>query len=173
MTIAILSLVLMLSPAASTPPPDAAAATLARISRLAGHWTGTYQWSGARTSGGAMDATYSTTGNGSAVVETLESGGKAMMTTVYHVDGSDLRMTHYCAAQNQPRLKARRTDLGQDTLTFEFVDATNLRSPQAPHVHGMTLQFVDDDHIVLRFRFTSGEKESIERIELTRSRSGA
>ena len=40
-----------------------------------------------------MTATYFETGNGSAVVENLESDGVPMMTTVYHMDGPDLMLT--------------------------------------------------------------------------------
>jgi hypothetical protein len=48
------------------------------------------------------------TGNGSALVESLIMGGVPTMTTVYHLDEADLRMTHYCGAKNQPRLKAAK-----------------------------------------------------------------
>src|SRR5690348_14678733 len=40
------------------------------------------------------------TGAGSALVETQMPGAAHEMVSVYHLDGDDLRMTHYCAAQN-------------------------------------------------------------------------
>src|SRR5438046_1356708 len=83
---------------------------LARLSELAGDWQGTLQWSGARSDSGTLKATYFVTGGGSAVVETLIMDEKPSMTSVYHLDGDDLRMTHFCAAHNQPRLKADRVD---------------------------------------------------------------
>lgn len=141
---------------------------LTRLAQLKGHWTGTFAWTGARTDHGVMDATYTTTGNGTAVVETLLSGDTPMMTTVYHLDGADLRMTHYCAARNQPRLKADSIDLDKGMIDFDFVDATNLASPAAPHVHGFAIHFVNDNEIELQFRFTAGGKESLERIALKR-----
>jgi len=152
---------------------DAAAAALARLSTLAGQWDGTVEWSGARSDKGTMSVTYSLTGGGSAVLENLGSGGVTMMTTVYHLDGHELRMTHYCAAGNQPRLKARHIDLAHGTIDFDFVDATNLRSAAAPHVHGFTIQFVDDDHLILRFRFLAEGKESVEKITLARRAAAA
>jgi len=94
------------------------------------------------------------------------------MTTAYHLDKGVLRMTHYCAAGNQPRLKARDIDLTKNVVHFEFVDATNLASPDAPHVHGFTLRFVDSDHLELEFAFRAKDKESIERIALARARAG-
>ena len=134
--------------------------------QLAGHWSGTSEWSGARTGGGPMTATYFETGNGSAVVENLESDGVPMMTTVYHMDGPDLRATHYCAAKNQPRLKASK--MASDTIDFDYVDATNLASPDAPHVAGLQMRFIDATHIVITFRFHSAKGDAFERITLKR-----
>ena len=107
-----------------------------------------------------MNATYYLTGNSSAVVENLTMGGMRTMTSVYHLDGPDLRMTHYCAEQNQPRLKATRIDLAHGIVDFSFVDVTNLSSLDAPHVHGLEMRFGDADHITLTFLFQSGSKES-------------
>ena len=132
----------------------------------AGHWTGKSEWSGARTGGGPMTATYYETGAGSAVVENLETDGVPMMTTVYHLDGPDLRATHFCAARNQPRLKA--SSVTSDTVDFDYVDATNLASAGAPHVAGLQVHFVDASHLVLTFRFHSAKGDSLEKITLAR-----
>jgi hypothetical protein len=147
---------------------SAAAAALARIRALAGDWEGTVEWTGARTDKGRMNVSYYVTGYGSAVVENLSGDGPPSMTSVYHLDGADLRMTHYCGAQNQPRLKAKRVDLAQGAVDFEFVDITNLKSPDAPHVYGEELRFGDADHMTLTFLFESGGQKSRERIELKR-----
>ena len=96
-----------------------------------------------------------------------------MMTTVYHPDGPDLRMTHYCGARNQPRLKASRIDLSGGAIDFVFVDATNLSTPEAPHVTGLEVRFADDDHVTLTFLFEGAGKLSRERISLQRARSKA
>lgn len=150
-----------------------AASALGRLAALSGDWEGSFQWTGARTDRGAMNARYSLTGNGSAVVETLTVDGVPMMTTVYHADGTDLRMTHYCAARNQPRLKASRIDLSGGAIDFAFVDATNLSGPDAPHVTGLEVRFGDDDHLTLTFLFEGGGKSSRERISLQRARPKA
>ncbi|PYP99214.1 MAG: hypothetical protein DMF82_25600 [Acidobacteria bacterium] len=149
---------------------SAGAAALARLRGLAGEWQGSVEWSGARKGTGSMNAIYSLTGNGSAVVESLVTAGESAMTSVYHLDGADLRMTHFCGAQNQPRLKARTIDLGRGVIDFAFVDATNLRSPVAGHVHGVEMRLVDDDHITLTFLFEAGGQKSRERIALKRLR---
>ena len=144
---------------------------LARLATLTGDWKGTAVWTGGRSGSYAMDATYSTTGGGSAVVETLTQDGVPMMTTVYHADGADLRMTHYCAARNQPRLKASKIDLVNGAIDFAFVDATNLSSPDAPHVSGLEVRFGGADHVTITFRFEGGGKPAFERISLQRARA--
>jgi hypothetical protein len=142
---------------------------LGQIKALIGNWTGTFQWTGGRNDSGLMNATYYVTGNGSAVVENLMNESTPVMTSVYHLDGSELRMTHFCGAQNQPRLKARRIDLDHGAIDFEFVDATNLRSPDAPHVHGLEIRLIDPNHLMLTFLFQSGSVESREEINLKRT----
>jgi len=151
-------------------PESPASAALARLRDLAGNWEGTLEWTGARTGTGKMNASYYVTGMGSAVVENLTVDGVPSMTSVYHLDGADLRMTHYCGAENQPRLKAERVDAAQGLLDFSFVDITNLRSPDSPHVYGAELRIRDSDHFTLTFLFEGGGKQSRERIELTRLR---
>src|SRR6478609_10941506 len=145
------------------------AKALGEIKALTGSWNGTFQWTGGRNDSGSMNATYYVTGNGSAVVENLMNESTPVMTSVYHLDGGDLRMTHFCGAQNQPRLKARRIDLDHGAIDFEFVDATNLRSPDAPHVHGLELHLIDANHLTLTFLFQSGSVESREDINLKRT----
>jgi hypothetical protein len=159
------------APAAAKQTP--AAAMLEKLRELAGEWTGTVQWSGARTDSGTMNAKYSVISRGSAVVEDLGDGGAPVMTSVYHLDGADLRMTHYCGTTNQPRLKASRIDPERGEVDFAFVDVTNLASPEAGHVTGCEIRLVAPDRMVLMFVFEAGQKKSIERIELHRVKSSA
>ena len=139
-----------------------------RLRALAGEWEGSVEWSGARSDKGKMNATYYVTGAGSSVVENLTVNGTPLMTSVYHLDGGDLRMTHFCAAQNQPRLKATRFDDAKGTVEFSLLDITNLSAPGAPHVEGLTIRLVDPEQITLTFTFVSGRELSYERIELRR-----
>jgi hypothetical protein len=145
-----------------------AAKALEQLKSLAGDWEGTAEWTGDRTGNYPLNAAYYVTGNGSALVENLISEGVPNMTSVYHLDADDLRATHFCGAQNQPRLKAQRIDLDHGIIDFGFVDITNLRSPHAPHVHGLEIRLIDSNHITVTFLFQSGGKESRERISLQR-----
>ena len=72
------------------------------------------------------------------------------MTSLYHMDGDELRMTHFCNAGNQPRMKATTWD-GGDSIQFEFVDVTNLAAPHAYHTRTLRVQFIDEDHVNLHF----------------------
>lgn len=145
--------------------------TLGRLRGLAGDWEGTLEWTGGRTGTGPVRATYRLTGNGSAIVEDLVMNNAAIpsMTSVYHLDGPDLRMTHYCGANNQPRLKASRIDEERGVIQFSFVDATNL-SAQPAHVEAVEIRFLPDDRLVIEFTFTGGATKSLEHIELRRAR---
>jgi len=142
-----------------------------QLVRLAGHWEGTYEWSGARTGKGEVIADYSLTGFGSALVESLIQGGKPSMMSVYHLDGNDLRVTHYCAARNQPRLIADKVDAASGQVDFKFVDITNLKSPESGHVSGISLRSLSDKHINLIFRFIGNGKESTEVMDLWRRKT--
>jgi hypothetical protein len=67
------------------------------------------------------------------------------MTSMFYVDGSRLMMTHFCPSGNQPRMQATISpDL--KTVSFEFVDATNLAGPQAGHMHRAVYVFSDAGH---------------------------
>jgi hypothetical protein len=154
-----------LSYAETTP----AAKTLERLRSLAGTWEGTLEWSGARTGSGTLRASYRVGSGKSVVIEELMMGSDdaPSMISMYHLDGSDLRVTHYCAAQNQPRLQATRID--ENGADFSFVDATDLTAHPA-HVEGLELRFLADDRVVVNFRFDAGGKKSVEHIELHRTR---
>ena len=86
----------------------------------------------------------------------------------YMFNRLDVAMTHYCAAQNQPRLKTSHIDVASGNLDFEFVDATNLGSPDAPHVYGVEMRLLNADHITLAFLFEGNGKRSKEFIDLKR-----
>ena len=151
---------------AQTKGPDGDAA-FQKLSAAVGDWEGHYEWTGGRP-GGDLKASYYLTGNSSALVENLIMGGAPSMTTVYHLDNGDLRATHYCAAKNQPRLKAEKIDMTKGTIQFALVDVTNVKSLAAPFVHGLDVQLSDADHLELTFHFENAGKKSDEHITLKR-----
>ena len=119
------------------------ASQLDQVKRLAGEWTGKMKHGEHE-----MDATatYRITSGGTAVIETLGPGSEHEMVTMYNQDGDDLVLTHYCMLGNQPRMKADKSG-GTNKLAFKFAGAGNLKSDLDMHMHDMTLEIVDDDHI--------------------------
>lgn len=150
-----------------TGPAVSSNETFQAIKALAGDWQGTYEWIGT-TRKGEMNARYYLTGNGSAVVEDLISNGTPSMTTVYHLDGADLRATHYCAAGNQPRLKATSGEADKKSVKFHMIDITNLAKPEAGHVKDLELKLTSANQLTILFTFFGAGKETVEKIDLTR-----
>ena len=116
-----------------------ASTTFENIKALAG------EWQGKNVDGKAINASYKVRSNGSAVVETLKMAEEPSMVTVYHLDGKDLMLTHYCGAGNQPRMKSG--SLGPHNVTFDFVDATNLAKPTDGHMNNLTINFLGKNSI--------------------------
>jgi hypothetical protein len=89
---------------------------------------------------------FKVTAGGSAVIETHLPGTEQEMVSVYHLDGNDLVMTHYCVLGNQPRTKADpKSEPG--TIRFEFTGSTNLNVEKDMHMHGATIRFHDANSI--------------------------
>jgi len=147
-------------------PETSSATALGWLKALSGTWQGKAEWSGGRTGSYEMTATYRVSGNGSAVVEDLANAGVTAMTSVYHEDGSDLRMTHFCGAGNQPRLKATRIDAAARLVRFEMVDMTGR---PGGHVGEVELRLPDADHLTILFTFVGGKEPAVERLDLTRT----
>jgi len=141
-----------------------AKAAYARLGTLAGDWE-------ADTSMGKVRVSYELIAGGSALVERDTMEHMPPMETVYYLDGNRLLLTHYCMLGNQPRLEARAYDAKAGSLAFGFLDATNLASPAASHMHNATLRFVDDKHLKSDWElFENGAKKSVETFELARVR---
>ena len=128
---------LIFAAAASWAQSDAQKA-LDRFKSMAGTWTGTSP------KGQTATVTYQLMAGGTSVMADIKMGDETM-TSMYYVDGDRLLMTHFCPSNNQPRMKAAISPDGK-TVTFDFVDATNLASPQAGHMHRAVYVFVDPDH---------------------------
>ena len=120
-----------------------AAKRIERLKKLAGAWQGVEGEEGEP--GG--NVFYRVISGGSAVAEFLLPGTEHEMVSMYHRDGDALLMTHYCAVGNQPRLKARPGG-PENEITFEFMDGTNIKSPDDLHIDGLKIQFISDDEIV-------------------------
>jgi hypothetical protein len=167
-TVAAILLVLASTGASAVQQDGESAQMLQRIAALAGPWSGTFEWSGARQASGALEASYEVTGNGSAVVEHLSMDGKPFMTSVYHLDGAELRMTHFCAAGNQPRLRATDVSAAEGRASFEWIDITNVGPKNGGHVEAFSIRIVGDSELELVFVFEGSGPRAVETIRLKR-----
>jgi hypothetical protein len=137
-------------------------AAYSRLKSLVGEWE-------ADTQMGKSHLSFELIAGGTALVE-RESGEKmpAMM-TVYHLDGSRLLLTHYCMAGNQPRMQARAFNPESGELDFRFLDATNLASPNAGHMHNVKFHLADNNHFTAAWEFyENGQPKMTENVEFTR-----
>jgi len=138
----------------ATAKNDAAAKMLARLKSLAGEWQVV---NGADEQNGKTLVSYRVTAGGSAVVEVIFPDSDMEMISVYHRDGKDLVMTHYCMMANQPRMRAQAND-DVSRLVFQFTGGTNLDPAKDPHIHGGVIEFVDADHIRSEWDYYAGGK---------------
>jgi hypothetical protein len=148
---------------ASGAPPDAKAA-FERLKSLAGTWEGT--------AAGTMPVklVYELIGQGSTVKETLFPGTPHEMLTVYHLDGGNLVLTHYCAAGNQPRMKLARASAGPPyELVFDFTGGSNLDAAKDMHMHSAHIRLLDADRMESEWTsYQNGKAADVKTFAVTR-----
>lgn len=117
------------------------------------------RWSGSAKSGEEswpITITYRMTSGGNAVLEDMYEGSDQEMITLYHLDGADLRLTHYCTAGNQPSMVlAGASETPERILAFEFDRGTNM-GPMDGHMHRATFTFVGPDHVLATWAYFEG-----------------
>ncbi len=144
-TVSLLLAIALLSVAAATRADEKAAPTnaerFAALKKLAGDWVQLGK------DGKPTDKLVSSirvTSGGSAVQETLFPGSDHEMVTMYHLDGDDLILTHYCMLGNQPRLRAE-PGTNVNKIAFKFVSSTNLKSKDDHHMNQATITIQGKD----------------------------
>jgi len=140
------------------------AGTFDKIKSLSGDWTGKM------TDNMPVTSSFRVTAAGSAVIQMLGEGTDHEMPTIYHMDGDRMMATHYCAAQNQPRMVLQPNPGSPNTLRFDFLDATNLRSPDDGHMRRIVITLIDQDHFRQEWTYREKGKESTDTFEFTRKR---
>ena len=89
----------------------------------------------------------------------VEQGKPVEMITMYYLAGGQLKLTHYCMAGNQPTMRATYAPETK-TLTFDFENATNLKSPNDGHMHHAVYTFLDSDHFKTAWTFQKDQKDA-------------
>jgi hypothetical protein len=134
--------------------------SFSQLKSLAGSWEGKSE------DGKPLLVSYHETSGGSAL--TSEIQGDHEMISVINMDGPDrLLMTHYCSVGNQPRMQASVSPDGK-VITFTYVDATNLATPDAGHMQKMVLTMLDDNHHTENWVFVDHGKELTRFFDLRR-----
>jgi hypothetical protein len=119
---------------------------------------------------GDVRVSYKLTAGGSALMSEIQSqmeGKSEDMVSMIHLDNGRLLLTHYCAAGNQPRMQATTSADGK-TITFNFIDATNLASADTPHMKSVVFTVVDANHHIQEWHFATPGKEIVEKFDLQR-----
>ena len=132
---------------------DDARAAFDKLKTLVGDWDGKSR------DGKPVHVSYELISDDSALLERIDHGGRAQMITIYHLDGNQLMLTHYCMAHNQPRMRAELPSSGDQALTFTFLDATSLPTPSAGHMHRLVVSFEDDRHFTQKWTWTENGRE--------------
>jgi hypothetical protein len=130
------------APAAPTAPTAPAAkppASFEQMKGLLGEWEGNYE-------GKVGHVSFKLVSGGTAIMETMDPSEGEDMVTLYYPDGDRLMLTHYCASNNQPRMRTEAASSDPKTLVFNYVDATNLAASKGGVMSGLTISFVDADH---------------------------
>jgi hypothetical protein len=137
-----------------------------KLKTLAGEWKA----DGAGEHGdGAGKVIFRVTSNGSTLMQTQFPGSDHEMVSMYHVDGSDLLLTHYCALGNQPRLKLDKKASSANELKFVFDGGTNLDASKDMHIHGLRTVFKDKGHVEEEWdAFQAGKKSATQKFSMSR-----
>ena len=145
--------------------PEVRAPIFEAVAALEGRWTGE-----------APDGTdgvteFSVTSGGSVIRETMNPGTDFEMTNMYALDGNGLVMTHYCAAGNQPHMRATAMEAG--SIVFEPIGVSDLKATDEYYMGGMTLEMKGPDHIIQHWTgYVAGEaqEDGVMSIEMKRVR---
>jgi len=132
------------------------AAAFEQMKALVGDWTTDTAANGKAT------LNLELTSGATAVLEKFrmdDNGKQVEMITLYYLDGDQLKLTHYCMAGNQPTM-AGTYDAAAKTIKFAFVSVSNLKSPDAGHMHHALYTFIDKDHFKTNWTFRKDQKDS-------------
>src|SRR5262249_15112361 len=111
--------------------------------------------------------TYELTSGGTALMEKNFAGTPHEMVSMYHVQGNNVVMTHYCMIGNHPTLRLKKADA--KTWEFEMQGHEGLGSKDEPHMHALKVTWIDSNHIRQEWTsFEKGTKKETKSFEMTR-----
>ena len=134
-----------------------------KMKTLVGSWQGTVNENGK-----PLDTRvrFKLVSDGSAVASWLDEDTPHEMITMFHMDGSNLMATHYCAAHNQPRM-ILTTGGDLKRLVFKFKDGTNIQA-DAGHMQQVAFIFDGANHHIEEWTYLQNGKEETTRFNFRR-----
>jgi len=107
------------------------------------------------------EITYKSIANGTTVMGTYYKGSPMQMLDMIHQDGPEvLRLTHYSAIGNQPRMKFVKSDK-PGIIQFKFDGGSNMDVKKDGHVHEAKLRILDKDNFEVETDLWNGGKHSM------------
>lgn len=140
----------------TTAGPGDGAEAFEKLKSLVGHW----ETDKTNTNKATLDLEL--TSGGTAILEKtqmVEDGKPVEMTTLYYLDGGQVKLTHYCMAGNQPTMRGTY-DPEAKTISFELVSISSLKTPDDGHMHHATYKFLDNDHFKTTWTFRKDQKDA-------------
>jgi hypothetical protein len=130
-------------------------AVFARLKAMAGNWQekSTKGWTGGNQ--------IRVIARGSAVLfeSSFADEPNEGMATLFHVDKGRLLVTHYCEAGNQPTLVASSSSADGNTIVFEFLSGTGMKSREDGHMDKLVLKFISSDSYTEQWTWYNAGKE--------------
>ncbi len=130
-----------------------------KMKTLVGSWEGTV-------ASGIQSADFQLIANSSVIMSRLSGGMPHDMHTMFHLDGSDLMATHYCAMRNQPRFVLVSAG-DANKLVFEFKDGTNIK-PGEVHMNRVVFIIDGANHHVEEWTYVANGEEKTTRSDFRR-----
>ena len=136
------------------------------FAQLDGQWnakTVTVQAGKSRDDGQENDSViaYETVANGSTVMGTYFKGQPMQMIDMIHQDGPDMvRLTHYCAVGNQPRMKFVKSE-EPGVIQFAFDGGSNMDVNSDGHVHDAKVTILGKDKFEVETHLWTGGKHAM------------
>jgi hypothetical protein len=126
-------------------------------------------WEGKDAEGKPVSVSFRDTAGGSALMSEIHGHGPENMVSMIHLDGPNrLMLTHYCGAGNQPRMVSSASPDGK-TFAFDFVDGTNIASPEDGHMQRVVITVLDANHHTEDWTFKDHDKQMKQFFDLRRS----
>jgi hypothetical protein len=153
LTVLVLTVGIMPSP---NPAAGAGAEAFEKLKSLVGHWETD------KTNMNKATLDLELTSGGTAVLEKfhmVDNGKPVEMTTLYFLDGDQIKLTHYCMTGNQPTMKGSYAP-DTKTIIFDLVSVSNLKSADDGHMHHAVYTFIDNDHFKTTWTFRKEQKDA-------------